>query len=111
MRLNVIAHNVPDPGARETNEECMQLVQGILRDNFGIDPTTVTIAVAHRLKKANANNRRGIIFKVAFLKHKEILWKNIKNVATYNRLNPNEKIYIDMEQLPEKLARDKPEPL
>lgn len=107
MRHNVIVHNVPDGGANETDEDCMELVRKVLRDNFKVNPTSINIAVAHRLKKQNVNNRRGIIFKLAVLKQKDILWNNIKNNTIYNNLHPNDKIFIDMTQLPEKLAKDK----
>ena len=43
----------------------------------------------------------------SYIKDKDILWQNIRNVGRYNDLNIDDKVYVDMTQLPEKLAKDK----
>ena len=76
MRQNVILQNVIDDGVNETDKQCIQRVREVLQAVFGVNPLVINIAVAHRLKKANVNGRRGIIFKLGVLKQKDILWEN-----------------------------------
>ena len=50
-----------------------------------------------------------MIFKLANLSDKETLWDNIKNVTDFNKKAATDakKVFIQMNQLPTKLAHDK----
>ena len=106
MQFNVILNNVVD-NQDESDEECLQLVNNVLRDVFKVNNYNIRIAVAHRLGKKNVNGRRPIIFKLADLKQKQTLWKNIANITVYNDANPTQKVFVEMTQIPKKLGNDK----
>ena len=106
MQCNVIAQNVCEV-ENESNEECMKQVHNVINNVFKIKSKDIAISVAHRMGKPNVNGRRPIIFKLARRSDKDILWKNIKNVATYNSTFKSNRVFIDMTQLPKKLANDK----
>ena len=106
MQSNIILQNVNENND-ETNDECLNLVNSVIHDVFKVDPARISISVAHRMGNPNVNDRRPIIFKLAKLSDKSILWDNIDNVSSYNKAHSNRKVYVEMTQLPKKLANDK----
>ena len=106
MQSNVILQNVEEL-EDETNDECLNMVNNVINDVFQVDHTRISISVAHRMGSANVNGRRPIIFKLAKLSDKGVLWDNINNVSVYNTANRSRKVFVEMTQLPKKLANDK----
>ena len=106
MQSNIILQNVHE-NEDETSDECLNLVNSVINDVFKVDPARIAISVAHRMGSPNVNNRRPIIFKLAKLSDKSVLWDNINNVSSYNTAHSNRKVYVEMTQLPKKLANDK----
>ena len=113
MAYNAIAHGVTEVlNGGETWETCSNSTDcaySILENVFSISNArdTIPIVIAHRLPSTKPGHKP-LIFKLASMEHKDILWNHIKNVKKYNEsVAPNRKVSIQMVQLPEKLAHDK----
>ena len=113
MQYNVIAHNkeirLTNGGTRETQSSSVDCAYEIIENCFGITDArdTIPLSIAHRLP-SKKERRPPLIFKLLHLSDKQRLWSNISKVNDYNKSKrPDEKINIQMIQLPAKLARDK----
>ena len=112
MAYNVIAYNVEESLAHgETWEKTLDSVDRayyVLEKVFKIDNARdIPLVTAHRLPSSKTGPRP-LIFKFLRLSDKSLLWDNIKNVKKYNDAAANGKnIFVQMIQLPEKLAHDK----
>ena len=114
MQYNVIAYNVKlrlaDGKTRESNDKSVDCAYHVLENCFGIHDarTTIPLSIAHRLPSTSITSRPPLIFKLLYLSDKQRLWANIKQVKDYNKDRlANDKISIQMIQLPSKLAHDK----
>ena len=114
MQYNIIVYNmhekITQQQKREDQSDSIDRAYFVLEEVLGIENarTTIKLSTAHRLPTTVLGARRPLIFKLANLSDKEILWSNIKNVKVYNNdVIDSEKIHVQMVQLPAKLAHDK----
>ena len=117
MQYNVLVYNVPEKltavgggKKRETQADSIEKAFFVLEEVFGIEDAreTISLSTAHRLPTTSAGACRPLIFKLSYLSDKSILWDAITNVKDYNQhRDDNQKIRVQMVQLPPKLARDK----
>ena len=113
-KYNMILGNIKEkknPNSRyqgETREQSIAIVKNVLTNVLKIcDANEIIIADAHRLP-GKTPGRRNLIFKVTQMSHKQLIWDKLSVLSTYNSYQaPEEKVYIDMNQLPAKLVRDK----
>ena len=112
MEYNIIVRNYPEHIAvgdkQETEEKSLEHATNIIHDVFGIDRAiNIALVTAHRLPTTKPGHKPPI-FKLAKLSDKQTLWKNISNIKRYNSELPDrKKVFIQMIQLPEKLAKDR----
>ena len=112
MQYNVIVHKLDeqldDGDDNETTANSIERATYVIRDIFRINTSiNIDISTAHRLPSTKAG-AKPLIFKLAKLSDKQLLWKNIANVKLYNNSVPaTKKVSIQMIQLPPKLANDK----
>lgn len=119
MSYNVIVHNVKEKITgtdargnaltRESQTNSIQCAYEVIENVFGIEQASskIPLVTAHRLP-TTSGKRPPLIFKLAKLSDKEKLWNNISNVKTFNELLVDaHKVFVQMTQLPAKLAHDK----
>ena len=107
-QYNVKIYNRPQTKSNETPEDCLDEVKSVLSNILEIpNVDTIRFANAHRLP-AKGENRKPIIFKLSNMHDKRVIWKNIKKINKYNTGRADaSKVFIDMDDLPEKLRKDK----
>ena len=105
--LNVIINNVAQTDEEEKSTDSLAKAQSVIRDVLKVEES-VEITHAHRLPKGGSALRRPLIIKVASMFEKDKLWSKIKNVQLFNDGKEKEdKIYVEMVHLPNKLFIDK----
>ena len=108
MLYNVIVYNMKVTGTREKQADSINNAYYVLENCFNLPNarSTIPLSTAHRLP--STKGRQPLIFKLSKLSDKQILWDNIKQVKVFNNSRPDEeKLSIQMVQLPRKLAHDK----
>ena len=112
MQYNIIVRNMREVitggESQETQSNSIECAYIVLETVFRISNArnTIVLSTAHRLP--SIKGRRPLIFKLARLSDKKTLWDNITNVKTFNHTKADsEKIYVQMIQLPAKLANDR----
>ena len=107
-KYNVIIDNVTQDDMFETREDSVKKVRDVLTNVLQInDAGQIGIADAHRLP--TSKGRSPLIFKLRSMTDKDLIWKNIMHVKTFNnkQANNNNKVYVNMHHYPAKLQRDK----
>ena len=112
MAYNVIVRNLSEvlEGNEkwETTSKSIERAYYVLENIFNIERANdITLATAHRLPSTKAGPKP-LIFKLAKLHDKKILWDHIKNIKKFNAtMTEGHKVYVQMVQLPAKLAQDR----
>ena len=110
-KYNISIGNVHMKKEYEDKETSIENVQSILNTVLKIpDAHKIIIRDAHRLPTRKQGERKPLIFKLSTMIDKNKIWEYLPNLAAHNEGRDfEEKIFIDMNNLPAKLARDKAE--
>ena len=97
-RNNILIHGLPETEAWESREKSLIIFQEFIREGLKIaDPSFISVVDVHRLPQRPISKEgrlicRPIIVKLASILDKERLFKNAKNLKSYNEKrdpNPN----------------------
>ena len=110
-QYNVTFDNVLMHGEYEDKGVSVQKVQHILSNILKIpDANKIIIADAHRLPSANESGRKSLIFKLVKMTDKTKIWDHLEELKAWNQqCETKDKLYVNMTNLPAKLARDRKE--
>ena len=108
-KYNIVIDNLPMSGKYEEKDVSVQKVHSVLSNVLKIpNANNIVIADAHRLYKESG--RKPLIFKLAKMTDKNKIWDHLRTLQAYNHdHNPDAKVYLNMNNLPAKLARDRKE--
>ena len=108
---NITIGNMPMTEEYEDKETSVEKVQSVLNTVLNIpDVNKIVIKNAHRLPSKNKEGRKPLIFKLSTQMDKDIIWRHLPALVTYNAGRAfKDKVFIDMNNLPAKLARDRAE--
>ena len=107
-QYNAVLDNVPQDDIHESRRVSIKKVYQVLSDVLKIpNAEDIMIKDAHRLPSVRGT--APLIFKVASMADKDVIWDYIANVKKFNDLQPNasSKVYVNMTHYPPKLQRDK----
>ena len=112
MQYNIIVYNMRETligtATREKQADSINHAYYVLEKCFGLPNarSSIPLSTAHRLPATKG--RSPLIFKLGKLSDKQTLWDNISHIKSFNNSREEgEKLSIQMEQLPKKLAHDK----
>ena len=108
---NITIGNLPQAGDYEDKEVSVEKVQSVLNTVLNIpNVDKIVIRNAHRLPARKVGDRKPLIFKLSTQTDKDIIWRHLPALVTYNADREfKDKVFIDMNNLPAKLARDRAE--
>ena len=106
-KYNILINNYAQTDMDEDRKKTVEIVKEVLANVLKIrGGRNIVIKNAHRIPASKGV--KPIIFKVNTMCDKQLIWDHLSNLKTYNESQPdNSKIYIDMNNLPAKLNRDK----
>ena len=107
-KYNVVINNIPQLDVNEDRKVSVEHVRKVLSDVLKIrGGKNMVIKNAHRIPSSQPV--KPIIFKVNTMCDKQLIWDHLINLNTYNENQQSDrsKIFIDMNNLPAKLNRDK----
>ena len=110
-KYNISIGNLSMKKEYEDKVTSIENVQYILNTLLKIpDAHQIIIRDAHRLLTRKPGTRKPLIFKLTTMMDKNKIWEYLPNLVAHNEGRDfMEKIFIDMNNLPAKLARDKAE--
>ena len=107
-KYNVVINNIPQLDVNEDRKVSVEHVRKVISDVLKIrGGKNIIIKNAHRIPSSQPV--KPIIFKVNTMCDKQLIWDHLSNLNTYNEAQQSDrsKVFIDMNNLPAKLNRDK----